>query len=69
MKKISIFLVFAALMSMVATSCQKDSLDEGQDVAVAEQFVDDEDGKTFFLNSKLYWKKGDNVQIYQYNPS
>ena len=69
MKKISIFLVAAALMSMVATSCQKDSLDEGQDVAVAEQFVDDEDGKTFFLNSKLYWKKGDNVQIYQYNPS
>lgn len=69
MKKISFFVVAAALMSMVATSCQKDSLDEGQDVAVAEQFVDDEDGKTFFLNNKLYWKKGDNVQIYQYNPS
>lgn len=69
MKKISFFVVAAALMSMVATSCQKDSLDEGQDVAVAEQFLDDEDGKTFFLNSKLYWKKGDNVQIYQYNPS
>ena len=65
MKKLSFLLMAMVMMTVATTSCQKD-VDDDEFLAEAEAFMDDADGKTFFnpSNNTLYWKKGDNVQVY-----